>query len=88
MGIKQKSMKVLEKLYNTLINSDASSLAITINTKQFAESINMTDKEVCQCICYLKSAGYVEPMTKPQVIDETQSTALTAMTIDFLEQSN
>lgn len=33
MGIGQKSMKVLEKLYNTLINSDASSLAITINTK-------------------------------------------------------
>lgn len=48
----------------------------------------MTDKEVCQCICYLKSAGYVEPMTQLKVTDEIQSTALTAMAIDFLEKSN
>lgn len=81
-------MQVLEKLYNMLINIDSSSLAVTINTKQFAKDNDMTDNELCRCLSYLNSAQYINCTQPGYVSEEKKVIMLTALAIDLSEQSS
>lgn len=88
MKIKQKSMEVLEKLYNTLINTDTAHLTITININQFVNNMNITSIEFNRCLCYLKSAGYINCTIDYPIKDETKTISLTASAIDVFETIN
>ena len=74
MKITQESTRVLNNLYEKLINDEnAFAPCVTVYMADFARELNITDKQLNLCLWYLKDAGYINVNSPEYNRDERAS---------------